>query len=435
MKVNHFYFAFAMFTICNIAIAQNTTILRTNTTQGQGSVYLGVNSGLFASGIDNITIGHNAGNSFDETAMTGGITGNYNVFVGTQSGLRTLTGSSNLFLGAESGKENISGLGNIALGRCAGQFNQSGQFNVYIGHFSGQRNTGSGNVFIGAESGFNLTNVSNQLYITNTNTFPPLIWGDFSSRNLRFNVNSSATSFVEITGAFNNSGLRFTNLTSNFNPAPTATATKFLTVNATGDVILQNLPSSTTGVAAITAGTNVLVAGNGSSAAPYNISSKNIYTHDDSLTSHRTMLMGDFNLNFISPSATGGKVYIGATPSFPTTTGNYRLYVEGGILTEKAKVALRNASHWADYVFANEYKLMPLNEVETFVKENKHLPGIESAEDLVKSGLDLGDMQAKQMGKIEELTLYLIAQNKTLEKQNQEIEELKAQVKALLAKK
>jgi hypothetical protein len=71
---------------------------------------------------------------------------------------------------------------------------------------------------------------------------------------------------------------------------------------------------------------------------------------------------------------------------------------------------------------------MPLNEVETFVKENKHLPGIDSANELVKNGLDVAEMQAKQMGKIEELTLYVIQQNK-------EIEELKAQVKALLEKK
>ena len=77
---------------------------------------------------------------------------------------------------------------------------------------------------------------------------------------------------------------------------------------------------------------------------------------------------------------------------------------------------------------------MPLSEVELFVKENNHLPGIESAKELVKNGLDIADMQAKQMGKIEELTLHLIEQNKQLEKQNKEIEELKEQVKLLLNK-
>jgi hypothetical protein len=61
-------------------------------------------------------------------------------------------------------------------------------------------------------------------------------------------------------------------------------------------------------------------------------------------------------------SSSNGKIYIGNTTAYPTTTGNYRLYVEGGILTEKVKVALRNSANWADYVFANDYKLMPLQE-------------------------------------------------------------------------
>ena len=69
------------------------------------------------------------------------------------------------------------------------------------------------------------------------------------------------------------------------------------------------------------------------------------------------------------------------------------------------------------------------------VKENKHLTCIESACELLENGLDVGDMQAKQMGKIEELTLYAIEQEKRLDKQSKEIEELKAIVKTLLEKK
>jgi hypothetical protein len=100
-------------------------------------------------------------------------------------------------------------------------------------------------------------------------------------------------------------------------------------------------------------------------------------------------------------------MYLGATSVFPNTTGNYKLFVEGGILTEKVKVALRSSANWADYVFAADYKLMPLKEVEKFVITNKHLPGIDSASELSKNGLDIAEMQSKQMEKIEELTLYL----------------------------
>lgn len=103
-----------------------------------------------------------------------------------------------------------------------------------------------------------------------------------------------------------------------------------------------------------------------------------------------------------------GNVKIGNTS---TPTG-YKLFVEQGILTEKVKVALASSAAWADYVFAKDYKLQPLAEVEKFVIENKHLPNIPSAANLAKDGLDLGQMQAKQMEKIEELTLYLIELNK-----------------------
>jgi hypothetical protein len=98
-----------------------------------------------------------------------------------------------------------------------------------------------------------------------------------------------------------------------------------------------------------------------------------------------------------------------------TTPVGYKLYVEQGILTEKVKVAVATSLAWADYVFAADYNLKPLSEVEAFIKENKHLPNVPSADELVKGGLDLGKMQATQMEKIEELTLYIIEMKKEIE--------------------
>ena len=71
---------------------------------------------------------------------------------------------------------------------------------------------------------------------------------------------------------------------------------------------------------------------------------------------------------------------------------------------------------------------MPLNEVEAFVKENKHLPNVPSATEMVENGLDVAQMDAKLLEKVEELTLYIIEQNK-------QIEELKAAVQILMEKK
>ena len=67
-------------------------------------------------------------------------------------------------------------------------------------------------------------------------------------------------------------------------------------------------------------------------------------------------------------------------------------------------------------MFAPGYELKPLAEVESFIAENKHLPGIPSADEIEKEGLDLADMLSKQMAKIEELTLHTIALSKRLEK-------------------
>ncbi len=101
-----------------------------------------------------------------------------------------------------------------------------------------------------------------------------------------------------------------------------------------------------------------------------------------------------------------GQVAIGnvATPN----SNLYSLYVEKGILSERFKCAVKTTSDWSDYVFDKKYKLMPLNEVERFVTENKHLPNVPSAEEVVKSGIDMAKMDAKLLEKIEELTLYLI---------------------------
>ncbi|SEW51585.1 TMF family protein [Chitinophaga arvensicola] len=92
------------------------------------------------------------------------------------------------------------------------------------------------------------------------------------------------------------------------------------------------------------------------------------------------------------------------------------LSVAGTVTAQKVKVTLTG---WADYVFDPGYVLPSLSELERYIAGNKHLPDIPAEAEIIKEGLDMGEMQQKQMQKIEELTLYLIAQNKKLEKQQQ----------------
>ena len=192
----------------------------------------------------------------------------------------------------------------------------------------------------------------------------------------------------------------------------------------------------------VTAGTNVTVTGSGSSVSPYVVSAADtsLYANNGTINSatttngNRLVTMNNSNIWFKSAAAdTNSKIYIGTTATYPSTTGNYKLYVEGGILTEKVKVALRSTANWADYVFEKNYDLMPLKNVEEYIAIHKHLPGIDSASELAKNGLDLAEMQAKHMAKIEEMMLYIIDQNKTIEKNIKDIEELKKQVKVLTA--
>lgn len=115
------------------------------------------------------------------------------------------------------------------------------------------------------------------------------------------------------------------------------------------------------------------------------------------------------------------KVGIGTT-TFPTEDTECKLAVHGNIWCEKVKVKLYE--NWTDYVFEEDYKLRTLAEVERYIKTNNHLPGVPSAQEVYEDGIDLGNMDAILLGKIEELTLYIIEQDKKIEAQQKLIEKL-----------
>ena len=109
------------------------------------------------------------------------------------------------------------------------------------------------------------------------------------------------------------------------------------------------------------------------------------------------------------------------TTSFTDGNDTYRLSVDGKVRAHGVKVY----TTWADYVFKPDYDLKPLNEVEAFINKNGHLPNVPSEKEVLENGIELGAMNAKLLEKIEELTLYVIEQNKKITEMQSEINTLK----------
>jgi len=139
-----------------------------------------------------------------------------------------------------------------------------------------------------------------------------------------------------------------------------------------------------------------------------------------------------------------GSDFIGLEPTAASTAGLYfvtgqgigigssdvaagaTLTVSGSLYAEAIKIELPVSGIWPDYVFENDYKLMPLKNLETFVKENKHLPNVPVSDSVEENGIDVGAMQTLEMQKIEELSLYIIQlhnENEALKAKLDKIEE------------
>lgn len=126
-----------------------------------------------------------------------------------------------------------------------------------------------------------------------------------------------------------------------------------------------------------------------------------------------TLVRIDKDGNFISTKdiSTTSKVKIGTGT---INVGTHSLAVNGSAIFTKAHVKL--SGNWPDYVFEPEYKLPTLKYIEAYINKYKHLPDVPSASEVEQNGIDLGENQAILLKKIEELTLYIIEQEKRIEK-------------------
>ncbi|MDO9187610.1 MAG: collagen-like protein [Bacteroidia bacterium] len=128
--------------------------------------------------------------------------------------------------------------------------------------------------------------------------------------------------------------------------------------------------------------------------------------------------------NTINDPSNGVVGAVGIGTLLTNNPNNYKLAVNGIIGAKELKIEI-NSSTWPDYVFEKKYSLLPLNELEQYIQKNKHLPNIPSAKNVKKeNGVLVGEMQTKLLQKVEELTLYIIEQNKKIIEQNKRIEAL-----------
>ena len=159
-------------------------------TDGNNNNFIGFQTGYFnATGSNNNFFGYQAG--FFNTI------GSNNTFLGTYAGYRN-TGSQNTFLGNKAGFSNTSGFFNTFIGYHAGYQNTTGNYNTVIGNAAGNWNIeGSGNVFLGYNAGLSEYG-SNKLYISNSDTTTPLIYGDFSTGTVVINGKITLQSSREV---------------------------------------------------------------------------------------------------------------------------------------------------------------------------------------------------------------------------------------------
>ncbi|OJW79025.1 MAG: hypothetical protein BGO59_10230 [Spirosoma sp. 48-14] len=358
---NNFSFVNSNVFTGNRAGYQNTT--------GSVNVFIGNAAGFSnSSGSANLFLGQRAG--------YGNSTGAYNTFIGSSSGESNTVGANNNFIGNGAGLANTEGNFNVFIGSEAGSKNKRGGSNVHIGSYAGKENLdGSANTFIGHNAGVpvgvTLNNVTVLGYNAVATASNSVILG--YSANVGIGTSAPANKLEITQGTNGNSGLRFTNLTSA--NIPVISTNQFLTVNANGDIVLA------------------LVGGSKGAFRQASI---------DSLEVNSWQLENDGNLKNTNERG----IIIG--DGIDKKPVGYKLYVAEGILTEKVKVAVKSTSNWSDKVFEKGYHLRNLSEVEQYINQRKHLPGVPSAKEMVLSGNNLHETDAILLEKIEELTLYSI---------------------------
>ncbi|GAB4025087.1 hypothetical protein [Spirosoma gilvum] len=423
---------------------------------------VGVQAGanINSSGESNVFTGYQAG--FSNTS------GKFNVFTGLGAGYNNTTGTQSVAVGYQAGVGGGSGV--VVVGYQAGKFN-TGSNNVFIGSQSGYSNTsGGGNTFIGYYAGYYNTAVNNTFIglsagvnntIGNGNTFVGSSVGFSNSTGGSNTFLGSSAGSSSLTGSYNTflgalAGIN--SQTGNNNTFLGYSAGVYVTTGSNNIIIGPN--SGT----AITDGNDNVLMGYNSQADEGIFNGIAIGSNSRVAASNSLILGNEVNVG-IGTSNPQRKLEVVADEAGQSglrltqlTNQNKAIHStdqfltvneKGDVVKARYQLRINSLSEWSDNVFASSYQLSSLPSVAAFINQHGHLPGIPSAEQVVKEGIDLVKMNATLLEKIEELTLYSIQlektnqtlqqENRQRQKENQqqqtEIDELKRLVNQLLDKK
>jgi len=294
---------------------------------------------------------------------------NSNSIFGLNAGLSLTTGANNTILGRFAGQDLLTGNSNVFLGEQAGSNNTAGSNNVIIGVGAGQNSVLGNNVFIGSFAGANETG-SQKLYIEGdgSGTSNPLIYGEFDTNKVGINTNQTPGTF-QVTNPDSEKTSMYL--------LPRTTSTE-----DSSSVYFAEDHNADYGM-------EILYDGVGNELE--------IYGHNS----------GTLNGPHLLIKRDNGQVAIG-----DDFAAGYRLSVDGKVACEEVLIDMN--ADWPDYVFQPEYNLRTIEEVEKHIVEKGHLPNVPSAEEVENKGIEVGEMNRILMEKVEELTLYIIEQNKQI---------------------
>ncbi|WP_157760944.1 hypothetical protein [Chitinophaga caeni] len=163
-------------------------------------------------------------------------------------------------------------------------------------------------------------------------------------------------------------------------------------------------------------GTQSVLLATGTNTSPYTLS---IGANDDGVNISNNSSYRGFKFNNANGAlftiSNQGNVCIGTTDS-----KGYKLAVNGDAVFTKVKV--KAVANWPDYVFDKNYPNPSLEDIGSYIKLHKHLPGIPTAEEVQQNGVDLGEINTKLLQKIEELTLHMIEMDKEIKRLEQKLE-------------